>query len=110
MPEYATVCQSMPEYARVCQSMPEYATFQVSHVYFMKYSMMGLLQMPNIMSSNRSRPSMFIQTILFIFFGIFCFYEEVSSSFDAAGGKNEANEKSSKHCLVHQAANMCVPM
>ena len=25
---------------------------QVSHVYFMKYSMMGLLQMPNIMSSN----------------------------------------------------------
>ena len=28
----------------------------VSHVYFMKYSMMGPLQMPNIMSSNRSRP------------------------------------------------------
>ena len=25
--------------------------FQVSHVYFMKYSMMGLLHMPNIMGS-----------------------------------------------------------
>ena len=29
---------------------------KVSHVYFMKYSMMGPLQMPNIMSSNRSGP------------------------------------------------------
>ena len=30
--------------------------FQVSHVYFMKYSMMGLLHMPNIMSSIEADP------------------------------------------------------
>ena len=35
------------------------------HVYFMKYSMMGPLQMPNIMSSNRSGPCFKVENMIF---------------------------------------------
>ena len=38
---------------------------KVSHVYFMKYSMMGPLQMPNIMSSDRSRPCLWVENMIF---------------------------------------------
>ena len=40
------------------------SSVSVSHVYFMKYSMMGLLHMPNIMSSIEADPFSTYQDIL----------------------------------------------